>query len=210
MWQLLLGSTDARGLLFAAAVVLCEGGTEVGVLEQWLNRAADSDTPGAKNVVFFDVGGDQRFGFYTRYLDAFGIPWAIVCDSKVMNPSKKGSVHEQLGTGRPRRSRAFSRQTKPASTKAAFARQRKKLESLGVFTLVKEPDSEIETFLKALDPTAWQRAGRSEAQNKIRRGRVFAASVPCPDEVAVLWKKLSQHLRVANTTAGRLGGPFSE
>lgn len=203
LWQLLLGSTDARGLLFASAVILCEGGTEVGVLEHWLNTAAASDTPGAKNVVFFDAGGDQRFSFYSRYLNAFGIPWAIVCDSKVMNPYKRGSIHEQLGIGRSSRSRNASRKTKPAFTKGAFARQRKKLESVGVFTLVTEPDSEIETFLKPLDPTAWQRAGRSEAQNKIRRGRVFAASVACPDEVAVLWKKLSQHLRVAEATAGR-------
>lgn len=30
LWQLMVGSTDARGLLFASGVVLCEGGTEVG------------------------------------------------------------------------------------------------------------------------------------------------------------------------------------
>jgi hypothetical protein len=203
LWQLMVGSTDARGLLFASAVVLCEGGTEVGVLEQWLNTGADRDTPGGKNIVFFDVGGDQRFGFYARYLDSFGIPWAIVCDSKVMNPYKKSSIHEQLGIGRPRRSSAASQQADPTFTKAAFARQRKQLESAGVFTLVKEPDSEIETFLKSLDLTAWQRAGRSEAQNKIRRGRVFAANVDCPAEVTTLWEKLSRHLRLGQATVGR-------
>lgn len=67
-------------------------------------QGGGSGHPGARNVVFFDVGGDQRFGFYAPYLDAYGIPRAIACHSKVMNPDKKGSLHEQLGIGRPRRS----------------------------------------------------------------------------------------------------------
>ncbi len=193
LWQLFLGSTDTRGLLFAAGVVLCEGATEVGALSQWLSAMPDGNTPEERNVVFFDVGGDERFGFYVDYLNAFGIPWAIVCDSKVMNPAKTRSIHRQLGIPVARR-----RNGPRAGTfdRRAFARQRKRLEPYGVFTLVKEPDAEIETFLGSLNPEQWRKAGRSEGQNKIRRARVFASEVPCPREVAALWKKVTLRLHL--------------
>jgi AAA domain, putative AbiEii toxin, Type IV TA system len=193
LWQLFLGSTDTRGLLFAAGVVLCEGGTEVGILEQWLNATPDGNTPADKNVVFFDVGGDQRFGFYCRYLNAFGIPWAVVCDSKVMNPVKPQSIHNQLQI----RTQSRRKPEGPTISKAALARQRKRLERFGVFTLVKQPEFEIETYLEPLDPALWRKAGKSEGQNKIRRARVFASTVPCPKEVSELWRKVGNHLGVA-------------
>lgn len=86
-------SADARALLFARGVVLVEGGTELGALPEWFRKsvtAARLGTPDALNVVIFSVDGDSTFGTFTGFLQAFGVPWAIVCD---------GSVY-RFGTGK--------------------------------------------------------------------------------------------------------------
>lgn len=196
LWQTLFASADARGLLFASAVVLCEGGTEVGALEHWLtDPAAGSPSPDGRNIVLFDVGGDERFGFYAGYLDRFGIPWAIVCDSKVMDPRKRNSIFRQLGIVR-----RTSKKTPAAGAplgQASFTRLRRSLEEYGVFTLAGAPATEIESVLEAFDPAAWRAAGRSEGANKIRRGRAFAAATERPRAIDQLWTKILKHLETS-------------
>src|SRR6266436_1258096 len=62
--------THVRGLLFARAVILCEGPTEVGALPRWW-RKADSiglPDPQAANIPVISVDGDSGFGAYIRYL----------------------------------------------------------------------------------------------------------------------------------------------
>ena len=92
-------SADARGLLFANGVVLVEGGTELGALPTWFAKSAAADlhgTPEDLQIGFYSVGGDQSFGTFVRYLDRFGVPWAIVCDGAAFRFDKGSHIFKQV------------------------------------------------------------------------------------------------------------------
>ena len=84
-------SADARGLLFANAVILLEGETELGAIPIWCTKGARSEkksSPDDLNVAFFSVGV-IKFRTYLTDLDRFGIPWAVICDGELF-----GSIEE--------------------------------------------------------------------------------------------------------------------
>jgi hypothetical protein len=41
----------------------------------------------ALNIKLLVVGSDKSFGAYISFLNAFEIPWAIICDGPVLSPS---------------------------------------------------------------------------------------------------------------------------
>ncbi|MDX3804603.1 AAA family ATPase, partial [Streptomyces sp. AK04-3B] len=82
-WIQNLASADTRALLFARAVILCEGASETGALGHWWNTATQPG-PEAANVPLLDVGGQNNFGGYINYLTAFGIPWAVIADGPAL------------------------------------------------------------------------------------------------------------------------------
>jgi hypothetical protein len=90
-------SADARGLLFANGAVLLEGETELGALPVWFAKspaAARHGRPEDLQVAFYCVGGDQSFGALVRYLDRFGVPWAIVCDGAAFRFDKRTHIFD--------------------------------------------------------------------------------------------------------------------
>lgn len=92
-------SADARGLLFANGVVLLEGGTELGALPTWFAKSTIARryrTPEDLQIGFYSVGGDQNFGTFVRYLDRFGVPWAIACDGAAFRFDKRSHIFDQV------------------------------------------------------------------------------------------------------------------
>jgi predicted ATP-dependent endonuclease of OLD family len=92
--QELSQSADARALLFARGAVLVEGETELGALPVWFaNHAASTGlpSPASLDLGFYSVGGDTHFKAMLTLLDAFGIPWAIVCDGAAFSLAKGGN-----------------------------------------------------------------------------------------------------------------------
>ena len=87
----LLEPAEVRSLLFARAVILCEGQTEIGALPRWWTRARAAGLPdlGAANVSFISVSGHSGYGRYIRFLDAFAIPWAVVADGPALRKGQK-------------------------------------------------------------------------------------------------------------------------
>ncbi|MER7584322.1 TOPRIM nucleotidyl transferase/hydrolase domain-containing protein [Kitasatospora sp. NPDC097691] len=62
-WMQRLLLADVRALLFASAVVLCEGATELGALNHWWSQdPAGLGNPGSANIAMVDVGGEARGG----------------------------------------------------------------------------------------------------------------------------------------------------
>jgi hypothetical protein len=95
-------SADARGLLFANGVVLLEGETELGALPTWFAKstpAAERGSPEDRHVAFYSVGGDHGFGAFVRYLDRFGVPWAIVCDGAAFRIDGHHIFEQVVGAG---------------------------------------------------------------------------------------------------------------
>jgi energy-coupling factor transporter ATP-binding protein EcfA2 len=87
----LIQPAEIRALLFAQAAVLCEGQTEPGALPRWWNNARTAGLPdlAVTNVSFIGVEGHNGYRAYVRFLDAYGIPWAIVSDGPALRDGQK-------------------------------------------------------------------------------------------------------------------------
>jgi hypothetical protein len=69
---------------------LCQGPTELGALPRWWPDTTSLKVrdPGAANIPVISVGADKGFGAYVRYIDAFGIPWAVVADGPALRRNR--------------------------------------------------------------------------------------------------------------------------
>jgi len=192
-WLRLLEPAQVRALLFAAAVILCEGPTEVGSLPRWWRDTANLGLrdPEAANIAIISVSGDSAFGAYVKYLDAFGVPWAIVADGPALRPNSK--LAKQL--------RNLKHQPhSPPRDDDDFVQWRKYWQRAGVFTLAQEfgddgnKGGEFEAFLERVDHSVLVRA-RAEVgeRNKPLVGAYFATDHPDPpQEVLDLYKKIAK------------------
>jgi hypothetical protein len=194
-WLRLVEPAHVRALLFAPAVILCEGATEVGALSRWWRHAGRVGLPDPEvaNIPIIDVGGHAGYGAYVRYLDAFGIPWAIVADGPALRAD--GKMFKQLAD------RGHCPSPIPAD-RENFAAWRKAWEGAGVFTLAAEfgddgnKGGEFEAFMQRVDAdllrTVQTEVGRD---GKPIVGSWFAAEHPePPSEVLELYIKIAGRL----------------
>ena len=196
-WVKELGaSSDARAMLFAAGVILLEGGTELGALGVWFGRCATAQrcgSPEQLNVSLVDVGGDRNFRTYIEICHRFGIPWAVVCDGAALDPSraKAEQVLRQVvaaGAG----DEGFSSWLGGASA-VSFEEVRGQAAHRGIFTLARGPakdEESFEAFLRRIDPAVLEEAQHAEPDSKPRRGRRLAEQVECPREIDQLYENL--------------------
>lgn len=194
----LLEPAEVRSLLFARAVILCEGQTEVGALPRWWRTAPDVGLPdpGAANVSLISVYGHSGYGPYIRFLDAFGIPWAIIADGPALRRSNK--LADDL-----REQGHWPDQAEPADAED-FAGWHEFWERAGVFTLANQfgddrsKGGEIEALLQRIDPNLLACARKEVGDSKPRIGAYFAVHHPSPPpEVLDLYKKIAEHLKLA-------------
>jgi ABC-type branched-subunit amino acid transport system ATPase component len=185
--QLIAGSSDARSLLFARAVILLEGESDFGALEQWLANGSSTGepTPHQLNVVLVDVGGDAGFGRFAAYLDVFGIPWVILCDGPGLNPRHAHSLCGQIDRALP--------ELQPPDPED-FPAWRDYWTKHGVYTLAENFNEEIEQPLERVDPEAWQTANDKFPKSKIRAARAFAEDTKPPAGVVEVYRLALNYL----------------
>ena len=192
-WLRLLEPAHVRALLFAAAVILCEGPTELGALPRWWRDTAGINLrdPEAANIAIVSVGGDAGFGAYVRYLDAFGVPWAIVADGPALRQDSK--LAKQLANlGYKPRNQPRDRNN--------FRAWRKYWQGAGVFTVAEEfgddgsKGGEFEAFLGRVDQYLLTRATAEIGEkNKPIIGAYFAAEHPeSPREILEMYKMIAR------------------
>ncbi|MFC9500043.1 TOPRIM nucleotidyl transferase/hydrolase domain-containing protein [Streptomyces sp. NPDC056982] len=190
-WIQNLAAADTRALLFARAVILCEGASETGALGHWWNTATQRG-PEAANVPLLDVGGQNNFGGYIKYLTAFGIPWAVIADG----PALRGTS----GLARQLAKQGL-RPPNPPDDADDFTAWTNYWKTAGVFTLAdqfgddRSKSGELEAYLRRLDPQILGQAQR-DTTSKPRVGALFAARYPhgTPPEIAALYKDVAAHL----------------
>lgn len=180
-------STDARALLFSRGVILVEGPTEQGALPVWFEKQFNSALEN-KDIVVYSVGSDTHFGKIVKFLHQFHIPWAIICDGKVIGDriasGEKSRIVQQLEeAGIPHIS--------DCSVKD-FPQLCRELEEHGVFTHARDVNDEIEALpiIQCHQREAKNQMGRS----KVRQGQYIATNYDCPDEIAHLLVKAINHL----------------
>ena len=186
--QFMMLSSDVRALLFANAVLLVEGDTDMGAQEIWLPAIASQSNmppPDDLNLVIASAGGDTGFATHTRYLEAFGIPWTIFCDGKVLSPKYPHTLGKQLPN--------VSHDGRPAHGEV-FDAWREYWASVGVFTLAESFDEEIETTLCRIDESMWSDIRRQHDQSKVRAGRAFAEQVGPPERLGEIYSAMLKHL----------------
>lgn len=191
----LLQPAEVRSLLFARAVILCEGQTEVGALPRWWHnaRAAGLPDPAIANIAFISVLGHSGYRAYIMFLDAFAIPWAIVSDGPALRKGQKLPLDlQKLGH--------WPELPEPAGLED-FTRWRSFWEQAGVFTLADQfgddgsKGGELEALLEQIDPELLARANRETGGSKPRAGAYFAAYHPDPPAAVLdLYKKITGYL----------------
>jgi len=183
--QLMVSSSDARALVFASAVLLVEGQTEVGALKIWLPQLAaehDMPSPDSLNLAIASAAGDGSLGHYAAYLDMFAVPWAIICDGPALRLDTEKSLTKWLPTAHIR--------GLPDSG-ASFEEVRAAWEHNGIFTLVATFDEEIEDYMSRIDQNACRKA---RSRSKVQKGRLFAQSVPPSEDLRKLYCDVLRHL----------------
>ncbi|WP_328583602.1 AAA family ATPase [Streptomyces sp. NBC_00370] len=203
-WLQNLLLTDVRALLFASAVILCEGSTELGALGRWWqDGAAGLDDPQGANISLIDVSGDNNFGGYVNYLEAFQIPWAAVADGPAFVPTS--GLSKQLAK------LGLAPSDRRPDDDEVFQAWLEYWNRVGVFTVAdtfgRDPDKsgEFEAFLVRLDETLLEQTRATHRTSKPRIGAAFAAAHPdIPDEIAGLYQQIRDHL------ASRTGAPRAQ
>jgi hypothetical protein len=191
----LLEPAEVRSLLFARAVILCEGQTEIGALPRWWHnaRAAGLPDPSASNISFISVPGHSGYGRYIRFLDAFAIPWVILADGPALRNGQKLSLDlRELGH--------WPGVSEPGDPRD-FNQWQSFWEHVGVFTLATQfgddgsKGGEFEALLERVDPELMNSANREGGGSKPRAGAYFAAyHLDPPDAVLALYKKIADYL----------------
>jgi len=184
----LLRRADVRALLFASGVVLCEGETEAGVLGIWWEGALSARdgllAPDAANVALVDVGGHKSFRGFTDLLDAYGVPWVIVCDGPALRPS--GALDKQYP------GRVPVRAAEDSATES-FEEVSEGWRTAGIFTFADRfgddgsKSGEFEAYLHQIDANRLQQALDLFPKSKVRQAEWFARQTPCPDAAAQAW-----------------------
>ncbi|MDX2547742.1 AAA family ATPase [Streptomyces sp. WI04-05B] len=190
-WIQNLAAADTRALLFARAVILCEGATETGALGQWWNTGTQPG-PETANVPLLDVGGQCNFGGYINYLTAFGIPWAVIADGPALRGNS--ALAKQLA-------KQQLRPPNPPDDADDFTAWTDYWKTAGVFTLADQfgdggsKSGELEAYLRRLDPQILDQAQR-DTTSKPRVGALFAIRYPkgTPPHVAALYKEVAARL----------------
>ena len=189
-WLQLMRSADMRAALFANAVVLVEGPSDLAALSIWWPKSPSADragTPTDLNIILLEVEGEAGFDTITKYLDTFAIPWAIVCDGKAVAPTGSNALIRKL----------TSTDTADApSATANFDRWRTWWETRGVYTLARTGNDEIERFFERRDPKAWETVKRQErGRSKPRKSRAFAEATTCPTEADRIYREIVSRVR---------------
>jgi hypothetical protein len=209
-------SADARGLLFAAGVVLLEGPTELAALSTWFARSATAQrqrAPDDLHVAFYSVGGDQDFLPFISYLERFGVPWVVVCDGAAFRFDIGKHIFEQVldaGVDDPELNKyveqeGISSKDQSVMNATLFASMSHVGKAHGVFTLApgwhrkKEAEGDhesFEAFVMSLPELveAAKVANDAAPRSKPRAGRLLAESTDCPRLVDELYQLILNRL----------------
>lgn len=184
-------SADIAALLFSQGVILCEGETETGALPVWYEKGRGVSFEQAGVAVYW-VGGDPGFQTYIRLLHSFDVPWAIVCDAKViMYPPGQGTkdIAEQM--------KAAGLESVPDLVGLDLEKRCEVLRSYGVFTTAKAEDEEFQHLpdvARHLEEAGAEVGHRSKA----RKGRYIAEKYDCPGEILDVLNSVVEYLERAS------------
>lgn len=200
--RMLALSGELRSCLFARAVVLLEGETELGALPRWFARCAEDagvEPPEALDLAFYQVGGDKGFASPLALIACLGLPCAIICDGAAFDLTKRENVFKQVAeAGADSGLETLLPKNKPRSMDAVtFKVWVKYGREHGIFTLAngwttgKRGDETFEAFLdRTLPAGARDKAKEAVPKSKVRQGLWISDEYAPPYEITELYTSL--------------------
>jgi len=213
-------STDAVALLFSRGVVLLEGETEQGTLPRWFEKcpAASSDQkPDDLDLAFYSVGGDKNFRTLVTVLEAFAIPWVLICDGAAFDVKKRNKRNphifsQVLDAGVSANSldeylKSLNNDvSKRAMDEGEFDKQKALGREHGILTLAQgwltadktagTPNNEsFEAFVESVAPKKLEEAEAEVGDSKVRVGLWVAENVESPAAACELYESVIAALR---------------
>jgi heat shock protein HtpX len=197
---------DARSFLFARGVVLVEGDLECGAISGWLRKGVEAGrSPEDLDIVLYSVGGDGNFGPFIRLLEGWGIPWAVICDGKALDPNNPNWVFGQLEEAAPQdlppeleRFKAEGQNLRPDKKNKLFETIKSTAERCGIFTLsagFSGKGEDFADFLKSRFPGEWNEIQAEKLRSQFLQGVALAERTDCPEEVKAVYKKILEHFQ---------------
>jgi energy-coupling factor transporter ATP-binding protein EcfA2 len=180
-------SSDLAGLLFADGVILVEGETEIGALNEWFPKSAIGQGKAFSdlNLVLYWVGGKPNLPFHIYFLSEFGVPWVVICDGDALPVDKDRNCQlwEAL--------RDLKRIENIPDTAASFDELKVLAAESGVYTA---NTSATEKFEDIPGVKEFKNNNYVPGDGKVRQGRYIAARISCPGEVEEILRLALQRL----------------
>lgn len=180
-------SSDLAGLLFADGVILVEGETEIGALNEWFPKSAagQGKTFSDLNLTLYWVGGKANFPFYMHFLSGFGIPWIIICDGDALpiNKDRNDQLWKTL--------KSLKHIENLPDAAASFENLKVFASRGGVYTA---NTSYSEKFEDIPSVKAYISTNTPSGYGKVQQGRYIAAEIPCPKEIEEILQFIRQRL----------------
>lgn len=173
--QELATSSDVGGLLFATAVILVEGDTEVATLPEWFPAISGGKSFEDLDIALYSVGSKTNFGFYIRFLEAFGVPWSVFCDGDALTTNN--SLWSALSS------------SNASTTVMSFDQLKTTAEALGIFT---PNDSAADDFELIPEVKAYIKdpANNLPSRSRVRDGRQIGQNIPCPPSIEAVLRHI--------------------
>jgi energy-coupling factor transporter ATP-binding protein EcfA2 len=186
----LRSSSDIAGLLFANGVLLVEGPTEIGAFSPWFiqSSASQGKTFADLNIVLHALNGKAELPFYLRFLTAFGVPWAVICDGDALLPPNK-SPNDKLW----KVLKELQLLAALPSDTASFGTLKAQAANAGVYTYNTSSPTKFETVpeIKHFLDAKWTPPGKTAY-----RGRDIALHLSCPSPVDEVFQQSMRRLTV--------------
>ncbi len=186
----LRSSSDIAGLLFANGVLLVEGPTEIGAFSQWFlqSSASQGKTFADLNIVLHALNGKAEIPFYLRFLTAYGVPWAVICDGDALFPPG-ASPNDKLW----KVLKELQLLPEVPSGTALFETLKALAANAGVDTYNSPSPIKFETVPEVKDflDAEWTPPGKTA-----HRGRSIALHLSCPSVVDEVFRQSMRRLMV--------------
>ncbi len=201
--KLLSMSPGAVSLLFASAVILLEGETELGAFPIWFNQIDDLPQYTNLNIEFYSVSGDQNFELMVSFLHSFGILYVIVCDGAIFDVIKHSNNHILQQVNNVLKCQDLDKSIinlcgTSDMDKELFGRLKDVGKKFGIFTLALgwntgdkknsiENDESFEAFMDSIWPGDLEKAKETVGTSKVLQGAWLAENNECPEAVKCLY-----------------------
>lgn len=168
-------SRDTVAALFAAAVLVVEGGAETAALPVWFAKHTGGAYLDEYGILLYGLFGVRSIGTHLPYLEGLNVPWITMCDGDTLAPLSATILRD------------LERAGLAAGAPIGFDAQKEWLRAHNIYVLGDGPSESFET--KYVDP--YRRSAPPNIKNSNPAlARWVAEQNDCPPEIGQIFDRL--------------------